>query len=151
MSSFLPPRAAAVFALMLAASISVSGCQNEAEGLEMLDVEGVWSRATAEAGVTGVIYATITNRGNESDTLMTIDADVAATVEIHDTRIEDGVMRMKPVPELVIPPHETVRLEPGGLHGMMFGTTRGLERGTTFEVRFEFRRRGAAAVSAVVR
>lgn len=40
-------------------------------------------------------------------------------VEIHETRIEDGIARMRELGELVVPAHGSVTLERGGKHLML--------------------------------
>ena len=40
-------------------------------------------------------------------------------VELHETTVEDGVARMRPLDSLVVPPGETVVLERGGKHLML--------------------------------
>lgn len=40
-------------------------------------------------------------------------------VEMHETRIEDGIARMRALEELVVPAHGSVTLERGGKHLML--------------------------------
>ena len=41
------------------------------------------------------------------------------TVEVHETRIESGVARMRELSQLVIPPRSSVVLDEGGTHLML--------------------------------
>ncbi len=41
------------------------------------------------------------------------------SVEIHETRLEDGISRMRKLDVLVVPPHGSVTLERGGKHLML--------------------------------
>jgi copper(I)-binding protein len=45
---------------------------------------------------------------------------VAGRIEIHTMAMEDGTMRMRKVDEILVPAGETVQLERGGDHLMMF-------------------------------
>jgi len=40
-------------------------------------------------------------------------------VELHESTVEDGVARMRAIPELVVPAHGTATLERGGKHLML--------------------------------
>ena len=70
-----------------------------------------------------VAYMDVSNRTTSAITLVGASADSARTIEIHTTRMDDGVMRMRRLQEVVIPAGETVRFEPGGRHLMLFGVT----------------------------
>ncbi|MFX5085066.1 copper chaperone PCu(A)C, partial [Acinetobacter baumannii] len=72
---------------------------------------------------------TLRNRGAVPDRLVGAETPAARSVEIHEQRMEDGVMRMRPLPGGVpLPPGETVTLGPGGTHLMLVGPTRALAR-----------------------
>jgi len=63
---------------------------------------------------------------NDTKTSMTLTAARAADVraiEIHTTRMDDGVMRMRRLKSVEIPPGETIEFQPGGRHLMLFGVT----------------------------
>ncbi len=65
-------------------------------------------------------YCEIVNPTREEAVLASVSTPVARAVEVHETRDEDGLLRMRPVPRLVVPPRSTVRLAPGGMHLMLF-------------------------------
>jgi copper(I)-binding protein len=44
-------------------------------------------------------------------------------VQIHETIIEDGIARMRPLPQLDVPPGGNVKLERGGKHLMLMRPT----------------------------
>ena len=44
-----------------------------------------------------------------------------AMVEIHETVMEGGIHRMRPVERLCIPPRGTLEMKPGGYHIMIMG------------------------------
>jgi copper(I)-binding protein len=64
-------------------------------------------------------YLELSNPGTAPQTITAVTSPQYARVEIHETVIEDGVARMRKLPELVIAPHESVRFEPGGKHLML--------------------------------
>lgn len=62
---------------------------------------------------------TIYNPLDVPTTVVSIHSDAFASIEIHQTIEQDGLMRMEPVPKLNIEAESAVQLAPGGLHLMM--------------------------------
>ena len=111
-------------------------------------VDHVWSRA-AMAGRVGVVYLTITATGT-ADTLLGASSPVAPKVELHESYEENGVMKMRPVASLPIPPGKPVKLAPGGYHIMLVGLTKPLTEGQSFPVTLHFAKAGEVTVNAMV-
>jgi copper(I)-binding protein len=99
----------------------------------------------------GAVYVLIENRGSEPDTLLSATSDAAATVELHETRQEGGVMRMRPLPKVDIPAGARLEMKPGGHHIMLLGLTRDLHPGDTVTVRLRFEKAGQQVIEAPVR
>jgi copper(I)-binding protein len=81
-------------------------------------------------------YATL---GNPCDTAVTIVAastDAFADTSIHETRVEDGVSRMRVTPALELAAGATLGMEPGGVHLMLVNPTATLQVGDTVSVVF---------------
>lgn len=101
------------------------------------------SMATAEPGVTitsnvTAIYMHILNRGESDDQLVAARTDAAGVVEIHESRMQDGVMQMRPVEQVTAPVGERAVLEPGGLHMMLMEVQHGLVAGDAIMVTLIF-------------
>jgi len=87
----------------------------------------------------------IINDGDEDDVLLSASAVFAARAEIHETRNDGGVMRMRPLPQgLGIAANARVALQPGGAHLMFFGVGDINPEGE--EVVLNFARHGAVTV-----
>lgn len=82
-------------------------------------VTHAWARPGDEMSA---VYLNITNTGVEPDQLISVETS-AGTAEIHTTRMENDVMRMRPVETLTIPAGETVALKPAGTHIMLLNLT----------------------------
>ena len=76
-------------------------------------------KAFAKARAAGG-YMSITNTGDTSDLLIGVRSDVPRTM-IHESREDDGVMRMIHLDAVEIAAGETVSFKPGGLHVMFMG------------------------------
>ncbi len=129
---------------------AMSGCATPAPATPEIHVEDAWSRP-ASAGGTGVVYVTITNEGGAADTLVDAQSEIAEAVELHETTIEDDVMRMQPVSSVEVPAGGQVTFEPGGLHVMLIGLKQDLEAGGRFEITLQFEESGTLTVAVSVR
>lgn len=122
-----------------------------AAGSGALSVEGAWARASIGDSKVSAVYLVVTNRGEAADRLVGAAADRAGHTMIHRSVVEDGVMKMRRVESVEIPPGESVRLDPGGLHVMLRGVSSRLETGESISVTLVFERAGELALSVPVR
>ena len=58
----------------------------------------------------------------------------AGTVEIHEMKMDNGVMRMRAVPTLPLPANKAVDLVPGGYHVMLMGLKQPLKAGDSVPI-----------------
>ncbi|HJR75043.1 MAG TPA: copper chaperone PCu(A)C [Luteimonas sp.] len=82
-------------------------------------------------------FGRIENRCPASATIVAASSPAYGSVELHETRIVDGVSKMRAVPELRIAPDGTATLKPGGLHLMMMQPHAPLKAGSKIAVEFE--------------
>jgi copper(I)-binding protein len=107
-------------------------------------VEQAWARVVPGGARTGAVYLTIHNKSAEEDLLLAVDSAAAQTTALHESKIEEGVAKMVPVPGgLNLPSHGEVVMQPGGIHIMMTGLSGALEPGSILRVRLIFRDAGA--------
>lgn len=100
---------------------------------------------------TGAVYVTLSNSGAQADALVSASTDAARTVELHETRQEGGVMKMRPVKTIPVPAGGTTELKPGGYHIMLMGLTHDLKPGDKVAVTLEFEHGGQMRVEAPIR
>ena len=113
-------------------------------------VTAPWARATPGAIPIGAAYLTLTNRGTVPDRLIGARTEVAERVELHTNMSQDGMMQMRPVDSVALPPGQTVRLEPSGLHLMLVNLKAPLKEGTQFPLQVTFERAGVLEVQVTV-
>ena len=77
-------------------------------------------------------------------------ADIAVSAEIHQQTEEGGIMRMRPVQGIDLPPGVLVKLEPNGFHIMLIGLKTPLKPGERVPATLRFARAGAIKVHFVV-
>ncbi|WP_159016134.1 copper chaperone PCu(A)C [Cognatiluteimonas profundi] len=76
--------------------------------------------------------------GNAAD-IVSASSRAFADTSIHETRIEDGISRMRPVPDLHIEPKASAVLAPGGYHLMLMQPTATLKAGDRVTIDFSLR------------
>ncbi len=152
MGSKLPPVWSALL-LLLALS-----CGGEA-GTSGIAVDDAWARPmVVELGAEGALpgtnsaaYLDIRNGGRNPDRLLGAESPVAERTELHESVMDGDVMRMRRVDGVDLPPGETLRLAPGGLHVMLLDLRRSLEAGDTLTLTLTFRDAPPLSVAVPVR
>lgn len=104
-----------------------------------INVSDTKAYATAEGAANGAVFLTLHNPNAEADRLTGASSAVAATVELHESAIdENGVMRMNRLDGIDIPAGGNVTLAPGGYHIMLIGLNAPLQAGVPFDVTLDF-------------
>jgi copper(I)-binding protein len=112
-----------------------------------LTVTSPWTRATPGGAKIAGGYLKITNNGASADRFVDAKSDAADRVEIHEMSMNDGVMKMRPLPNgLEIKPGETVELKSGGYHLMFMDLKQPLKRGDSFKAKLQFEKAGSLDV-----
>lgn len=119
--------------------------------LGTLVISHPWARATAPAAPAGGGFLSITNTGATADRLVSARSAAANMVQIHEMKMDGGVMRMREVDHgLEIPAGATVTLAPGGFHLMMMGLKEPLKEHTMVPVTLTFEKAGSIDVQLAV-
>ena len=136
-----------VFATLLAIVLSTTLAIAHGYKLGNLEIAHPWAKATIQGAPVAGGFMKITNNGTAPDRLIKITADVADTIQIHEMKVEDGIMMMGEVPGgLEIAPGATVELKPGGLHVMFMGIKAPFRDGETVKAVLTFEKAGDIAV-----
>jgi copper(I)-binding protein len=114
-----------------------------------IELENVWSRA-ALAGRNGAVFMTIKDKGPTGDRLVSAASPVAERLEVHETTMADGVMKMREVKGLEVTPAKPLTLAPGGYHIMLMNLKQPLKEGDHFPVTLTFEKAGAVTATALV-
>ena len=141
--------AAALLALAATASLGPAPSAAHEYQAGTLKIEHPWSRPTAPGVSVGVGYMVIVNAG-PADALVDASTPVAGRVELHQTRMDGGMMKMRRVGKVDVPAGTTVRLEPGGLHMMLIGLRQPLAEGARLPLVLRFEKAGEVKVELKV-
>lgn len=120
-------------------------------GSTSITVEQPWSRATPAGAKTGAVYMTIDNKSGTADRLTGASSDVADKLQIHEMKVENGVMQMREMSDgLSVPGNGSVVLKPGSYHVMLIGLKKPLTTGETFPLTLTFAKAGNISVTVPV-
>src|SRR3954451_15958794 len=114
-------------------------------GVEITDA---WARATPGGAENGAAYLTLTSP--TGDRLTGVTSPAAAKTQLHEMTNDGGVMKMRDVTAIDLPPGEPVTLKPGGLHVMMMGLAHPLQPGQSVPLTLHFDSARARALSVAV-
>lgn len=94
-----------------------------------VDIKDPWVRATvAQQKATGAFMQLTASKTAK---VVAASSPLAAQVEIHEMKMEDGVMKMRAVEALPLPAGQAVQLKPGSYHVMLMGLQRPIKAGET--------------------
>jgi len=94
-----------------------------------LDISQPWVREAPPAAPVMAGYMQIRNSTAAAVSVVAVSSPVFTRAELHRTVVENGIARMEPVGLLEIAAGESVVLEPGGLHLMLFEPLQDLREG----------------------
>jgi periplasmic copper chaperone A len=112
-----------------------------------LEIHHPWSKAMNPGAKTGGGFMKITNHGKEPDRLIKVSSDAAGLIQVHDMKVDNGMMTMAEVPGgLEIAPGATVELSPGGIHVMFMSVKTPFKEGEKIKAVLSFEKAGDVAV-----
>jgi len=124
-----------------ALAISVSGMSYAGGGHAMAEgvmAHGAWVRLVPPVAKNSAAYLEIQNTGDKVLQIKSADSPVAEVVEVHQTTMADGVMRMTEVKGLQVPVDGKVTMKPGGYHVMLINLKEPLQKGQVVPVTIKF-------------
>jgi copper(I)-binding protein len=139
--------------ILLAAIFAISANAAVAHEYKVgsLEIKHPWSRATPKGAAVASGYLTIINRGTVADTLVGGSSAAAGKLEIHEMKMEQGVMKMRPLPQgLEIKPGATVELKPGSYHLMFMQLKAPFEQGKNVKGTLVFEKAGTVEIEYAV-
>ena len=97
--------------LMLLAAIG------SASAWAQVKVDKAWARATVQGQKATGAFMTLT--APQATQLVAVSTPVAGVAEIHEMKMDGGVMKMRAVSALDLPANQSVELKPGSYHLML--------------------------------
>lgn len=103
-----------------------------------MSVDNPYVREVPPGQMTSATFLTIKNDTDKDIALIKANSDVAKHVELHEHVHENGMMKMRQVPKIMIPAKGETVLKPGGYHIMLIGLNRKIKAGDIVDLTLEF-------------
>lgn len=100
-------------------------------------VEGAWARATVQGQKATGAFMKLT--ADKALKLVSVSSPAAGLAEIHEMKMDGGVMKMRAVPALDLPAQQAVELKPGGYHLMLMDLKTPLMKDASVSLTLTFR------------
>ena len=103
-----------------------------------VEIKNAWARATVTGQMATGAFMTLTAK--EGTTLVGVASPMAGVAQVHEMKMDAGVMKMAEVKGgLVLPAGKAVELKPGGYHLMLMDLKAPLMKDSTVPVTLMFR------------
>jgi periplasmic copper chaperone A len=112
-----------------------------------LEIDHPYIRVTTGINVSAG-FMTIENEGDQPDKLLSVtDVSFAKQVEIHETTMDNNVMKMRPLNQgLTIPAKSKVQLKPGSYHIMFISLTEPIVKNKKYKASLNFEQSGSITI-----
>jgi periplasmic copper chaperone A len=107
-----------------------------------------WARANAPGQTVGAAYMTLISA--QDTTFVRAETPLASSVEIHSMTMDNGVMKMRMLPEMPLTAGKAEKLAPGGFHLMLFDLKKPLAVNEQVELTLSFRDKAGKVTQQVV-
>jgi copper(I)-binding protein len=126
-----------LFITILASTFGLAACQQDpGPAIAITDVRIIAPMPGSNAGVA---YFTITNNGTVPIVITGVRSPQFDRIEMHETSLDDqGVSRMKQLPQLSIPAGTSAAFTTGGQHLMLMGARPDTAAGSPVTLEFEY-------------
>lgn len=114
-----------------------------------VQVDNAWVRLLPPMSKMTAAYMSL--KSDQEDKLIGVSSDIAKVVEIHQSKMEGGVMSMQEIGSLLLPKGETVELKPQSYHLMIMGLKGALKEGDEHSFTLEFEHAEKVTVQIPVR
>jgi copper(I)-binding protein len=108
-----------------------------AQGAAPAAVDGAWARASVQGQTSSGAFMRIT--ASEPLRLLRAETPAAGHAEVHEMKMDGGVMKMRALPELDLPAGKAVELKPGGYHIMLMDLKAPLAKDTQLPLTLVFK------------
>ena len=103
-----------------------------------VQVKDPWARATVQGQKASGAFMTLTAKADT--TLVGVASSVAGVAQVHEMKMDSGVMQMRALPKgLELPAGKAVTLKPGSFHLMLMDLKVPLRKDTTIPVTLRFK------------
>lgn len=120
----------------LTTSFNAIDAHAQKTGASPVIVSDVWAKTTVPGGSVSAAYMHI--KSSVPVKLVKAETPISGNVEIHDMKMNDGVMEMKAMDALQVPANKLIELKPGGMHVMLMKLNKPINKGDKVPLKLTF-------------
>jgi len=137
---------------MMVFSGNISAVQAETVSANGIEISDAWARARGATAKVAGAFLTVHNTSGQDDRIVSVQSPIAGRVELHTTKMTDGVMKMIHMKDgIEVKAGATVMLKPGAYHVMFMGLKHKLPEGSTFPLTLTFEKAGKIDITVMVK
>jgi len=102
-----------------------------------VQIKNAWVRSSVQGQKASGAFMTLSAK--ESTQLVSVSSPIAGVAEVHEMKMEGGIMKMNAVPALDLPAGKTVELKPGSYHVMLMDLKSTLSKDSTIPMTLTFK------------
>jgi hypothetical protein len=125
-------------------------CLLSSAAAKAVEVENATVRLPLPGKTLSAGYFSIRNTGGQDIALLGVSSGQFGLIELHQHTMKDGMMQMVGVETIKVPAGQTVHLQPGGLHLMLFRPVKPLALGEQVVLTLQWSDGSRQQVSATV-
>lgn len=142
---FLPNRRLALISGLAALSLAATASASS------LTIDDPYVRLVPPGTTTTGAFMTIHNPGGTERKLIKATSPISDKVQLHTHMNENGVMKMREIPEIVVPASGKVELKPGSYHIMLIEMKSELKEGDRVPITLNFDDGSTSPIEAIIR
>ena len=123
--------------IRLSTAALLAACLSTSLWAQTVEVKNAWARATVQGQQATGAFMTLT--ATQATQLVAVSTPVAGVAEIHEMKMDAGVMKMRALPALNLPAQQAVELKPGGFHLMLMDLKAPLSKDASVALTLTFR------------
>jgi len=137
--------------LNILASIALLAClAKPAMASDIMVMNAAAPESLTPSANTGAVYLSIMNHGSSDDALVSVTTPAAEHATVHETTMENNVVKMGEIERLAIPAGSMVDLKPAATHLMLTGLKAPLKEGETVSLTLTFEKSGEVKIDVPV-
>ena len=116
-----------------------------------INIIAPYVRATPPEINTSAAFMELSNPTDKAIKLLSVSTTEAQIAELHNHTHDNGIMKMRQVEFILIPPMGAVKLQPGGFHIMLMGLQQAMKKDKKVELNLYFSNHSSQTIKALVR
>lgn len=137
--------------VLLTACSSDDQAASATKSADVVAVKAPYIRAMPPGQAVTAMFLTLENTSDTDRFLVSATGDISEKIELHEHTHADGMMKMRQVPEIIIPKQSVAELKPGGYHIMLIGLKKDLKLGEKISFDLQFKDGTQTRISAEVK